>query len=89
MPRPTKIPSSPNHPRIRAQPRCIGADQTSRLYSAVRVADHLHMKANKLKASKPSTPTAAREQLRTRTGIKAGDLYMHVPRGSNDGNKGS
>jgi hypothetical protein len=42
------------------------------------------MKANKLQARKPAKPDQEREQLRTRTGIKAGDLYMQNPRGSNN-----
>jgi hypothetical protein len=36
-------------------------------------SDHAYMKKNKL---------------RTRTGIKAGDIYMQNPRGSNNGSNG-
>jgi hypothetical protein len=39
------------------------------------------MNANKPKASKPP-------KLRPRTGIKAGDIYMQNPRGSNNGSNG-
>lgn len=39
-----------------------------------------------MKTNKPSTP--ARDQLRIRTGLKAGDIYMQHPRGSNNGSNG-
>jgi hypothetical protein len=51
----------------------------------MRVTDHRSMNANDLQARKPSTSTEDRKPLRTRTGIKAGDIYMQYPRGSNGG----
>jgi hypothetical protein len=40
------------------------------------------MKATKLQARKPSQgSTKDQDQLRVRTGLKAGDVYMHNPRG--------
>jgi hypothetical protein len=41
------------------------------------------MNAKQPQTRKP-TQTTTTEQLRTRTGIKAGDLYMQFPRGSNN-----
>jgi hypothetical protein len=37
------------------------------------------------KTSQPPKLTEPRKPLRPRTGIKAGDIYMQYPRGSNGG----
>jgi hypothetical protein len=52
------------------------------VYATVFVRDHGGMNTNTPQTSKP---TEDRKQLRTRTGIKAGDIYMQYPRGSNGG----
>jgi hypothetical protein len=41
------------------------------------------MSVKQSQSSKPSKPTKDRKSLRT--GIKAGDIYMQYPRGSNGG----
>lgn len=39
------------------------------------------MKATKPRTQAPAQPNKGREPLRVRTGLKAGDVYMHNPRG--------
>jgi hypothetical protein len=51
------------------------------VYAHVFVRDHAAMTTNK----QTSKPAEDRKPLRTRTGIKAGDIYMQYPRGSNGG----
>jgi hypothetical protein len=51
------------------------------VYANVLVRDHAAMTTNK----QTSKPAEDRKPLRTRTGIKAGDIYMQYPRGSNGG----